>query len=94
MDLKSYPALSTVLAASGEFLETYKGYQYMPSKDQEEDVVKIFHTVKKPDGGTVDIDWSPYEYIPEEDFKTWIDKGMPKRVGPGPLTHEQLQELP
>jgi hypothetical protein len=93
MDSKKYPNLSSILAASGEFLETYKGYQYTPEKDQEEDVVKIFHTVKAPDGSSISIDWSPYEYISENDFKLWIDKGMPKRTGKGPLTHDDLAKI-
>ena len=42
------------------------------------------------------MDWSPYVTPTEEQFKTWVDLGMPTRKdvnGIGPLDHNDLEQL-
>lgn len=58
-------------------LYSYKGYEYVPEEEIEEDNRKIFHIVCKH--GT-NIGWlpiSPYDYPSKEFFEAWIDAGLP-----------------
>ena len=71
----------------------YKGYKYNNWQDFEEDNIKTFHDVTTPDGQEVSMDWSPYSTPSFEDFCAWIDLGMPKRQGCGPLSREDLIRL-
>lgn len=70
----------------------YKGYQYCPEKDFEPDNVKIFHTVKTSDGEEVEMKLSPYEELTEENFKKWIDLGMPV-AEKGNLINKEIEKL-
>lgn len=54
------------------------GYNYLEEIDKDEDVRKIFHTVVTPKGEHIDIPWSPYETMDDEDFKLWVHLGMPQ----------------
>lgn len=71
----------------------YKGYKYRPSFDTQTDCEKIFHDVLTPEGTLVHFDWSPYSTPPKEAFILWIDLGMPRRTGAGPLTMNDLLHL-
>ena len=75
--------------------EDYKGWKYGEDIEQYDDVTKKFHYAEK-DGKKVDMDWSPYVTPTEEQFKTWVDLGMPTRKavkGIGPLDHNDLEQL-
>ena len=75
--------------------ESYKGWEYTHYKEDYGDVEKISHSAKK-DGKEVSIDWSPYNYMTDEEFKTWVDLGMPTRKDVdsiGPLSSEDLESL-
>lgn len=75
--------------------EDYKGWKYGEDIEQDDDVTKKFHYAEK-DGKKVDMDWSPYSTPSEEQFKTWVDLGMPTREavkGIGPLSPEDLEQL-
>jgi len=75
--------------------EDYKGWKYGEDVEQYDDVTKKFHYAEK-DGKKVDMDWSPYSTPSEEQFKTWVDLGMPTREavkGIGPLDHNDLEQL-
>ena len=75
--------------------EDYKGWKYGEDIEQYDDVAKKFHYAEK-DGKKVDMDWSPYVTPSEEQFKTWVDLGMPTREavkGIGPLSPEDLEQL-
>ena len=73
----------------------YAGYVYDPSVDYEEDCSKIWHDVYRQADGTPigSVDFTPYAYMSIEDFKIWVDLGMPGRVGFGPLNSESLTKL-
>ena len=73
----------------------YKGWKYSYDVEEYDDNRKIFHTVTK-DGKEVSMDWSPYSKPTDEEFKLWIDLGMPTRedVGSvGPLDKDDLMTL-
>ena len=72
---------------------TYKGYVYEPWEDVEPDNVKIFHDFRTPDGKRISMDWSPYKVPTPEDIKTWIELGMPGRIGGAPLNSEDLVKI-
>jgi len=67
-----------------------RGYKYQPWVDQTTEVVKIFHDVHTPTGEVVDMDWSPYNTPTEDDFRLWLDLGMPRRRGTGPICRIEL----
>lgn len=69
------------------------GYTYMTDLDREEDNQKIWHMIKTPDGKTVNVDFTPYEYMTKDDVEFYVKLGMPKRQGVGPLDSEQLQKM-
>jgi len=74
----------------------YKGYRYEPTKDYEEDNIKIFHDVVDKNHFNwknmplLHMDWSPYSYPTESQFRLWVELGRPARIGCGPLDHEDL----
>jgi hypothetical protein len=70
----------------------FKGVKYLPDYDYEEDNMKIFHLVET-DKGTLPLDWSPYSIPTIEEFQTWVNLGMPRRIGTGPLTREDLLKI-
>ena len=75
--------------------ETYKGWKYETDIIDYDDNRKISHTAKK-DGKRVDIDWSPYSHMSDEEFKTWVDLDMPTRKDVdsiGPLDAEDLASM-
>jgi len=75
--------------------EAYKGWEYETDIIDYDDNRKISHTAKK-DGKRVDIDWSPYNYMSDEEFKTWVDLDMPTRKDVdsiGPLDAEDLASM-
>ncbi len=69
------------------------GYTYMTDIDEEEDNRKIWHMLKTPEGKTIDIDFTPYEYMTKDDIELYIKLGMPERQGVGPLDSEKLQKM-
>lgn len=73
----------------------YKGWAYDSEVEEYDDNRKLFHYAVK-DGKQVDIDWSPYNKPTDDEFKLWIDLGMPTRkdVGSiGPLDKDDLMTL-
>ena len=73
----------------------YKGWTYTKDVEEYEDNRKIFHSATK-DGKEVSMDWSPYSTPTEEEFKLWVDLGMPTREavnGIGPLDKDDLLSL-
>ena len=75
--------------------EAYKGWEYETDIIDYDDNRKINHTAKK-DGKEVSIDWSPYNYMSDEEFKTWVDLDMPDRKAVdsiGPLSSDDLASL-
>jgi len=87
-DAKAYPGYE------------YKGYFYHQEKDYEDDNIKIFHVVVDPSlqaraegRSETTMDWSPYSTPTLEEFRLWVDLGMPGRTGAGPLDREGLEAL-
>lgn len=78
-----------------EVLFTYKGFQYTPWEDHEpEECLKIYHEVIMPNGKKTCMDFSCYDRVTEDDFKKWVDLGMPTKVNKSfPLTSEDLARL-
>jgi hypothetical protein len=73
----------------------YKGWKYDVEYLEDEDTRKKLHSATK-DGKQVSIDWTPYATMSDEQFKTWIDLGMPDREtvsSIGPLTAQDLEQL-
>ena len=73
----------------------YKGWKYDSEVEEYDDNRKLFHYAVK-DGKQVDMDWSPYNKPTDDEFKLWIDLGMPTRkdVGSiGPLDKDDLMTL-
>lgn len=71
---------------------TYKGHKCSIAFDYEEDNIKAWHEVTKPDGMKVFADISPYEWS-RRAVELWIDAGYPKRQGCGPLHIEDLDRI-
>ena len=75
--------------------EDYMGWKYVTYDEEYDDNRKTFHTAKKGDE-EVDIDWSPYSKMTDEEFKLWLDLGMPTRKdvnSVGPLDMDDLKTL-
>lgn len=74
---------------------TYKGYEYVPMEEYEpEEATKIFHDVKMPNGEMTHVDFSSYSKLSLNDFKKWVDLGMPDRGDKcGPLRSDDLENL-
>lgn len=71
---------------------TYKGHKCSITFDYEEDNIKAWHEVTKPDGTKVFADISPYEWS-RRAVELWIDAGYPLRQGCGPLHVEDLDKI-
>ena len=77
-----------------EVVHEYKGFQYKPEDDIEEDNVKRFHDVYI-DGSRIfggGIPMSPYSSVCQQTFERWIDMGCPTRSDMGghqPKHHEE-----
>ena len=75
----------------------YKGYEFWEDIEEDDDVRKIWHNVRKPDGTLTFVHWSPYNSMSFEDFKMWIDLDMPGRVqtlgGSSNLSSKDLLEI-
>lgn len=69
------------------------GYEYAPWKDLDVDHSVIYHDFITPTGATVSCDWSSYDYMTYHQASTWIDLGMPSRIGAGPLNDSDLLTL-
>ena len=75
--------------------EGYKGWTYSSYEEDYDDVVKLSHVATK-DGKEVSMDWSPYSTPTDEEFKLWVDLGMPTRKDVdsiGPLDKDDLLSL-
>jgi len=77
---------------------TYKGIKYNSDLQREdEEVSKYYHTVtfELPTGKSQEkmMDWSSYSTPTEEQFQAWVDLGMPKRSGIGPLNEKDLMKM-
>lgn len=73
----------------------YKGWKYTYDVEEYDDNRKIFHSAIK-DGKEVSMDWSPYSKPTDEEFKLWVDLGMPTREdvdSRGPLDKDDLLSL-
>ena len=70
----------------------YKDHQCRIEYDREEDNIKAWYIVKKPDGQEVYADISPYN-DDEELMKMWIDAEYPARLGNAPLDRSDLECL-
>jgi len=70
----------------------YKGYHCRIEHDYEEDNVKAWHIVVDQSGKETTADITPYDSSPEV-VRLWIDAGMPKRIGSGPLRREDLEKM-
>ena len=73
----------------------YKGWKYNQDVEEYEDNRKISHSATK-DGKEVSMDWSPYSTPTDEEFKLWVDLGMPTRKDVdsiGPLDKDDLLSL-
>ena len=55
----------------------YLNHTYLAERDEDDDVVKLDHKVVLPDGSIKAIPLSPYDEMTEQDFRTWIDIGLP-----------------
>jgi len=73
----------------------YKGWTYDAEIIDYDDNRKISHSATK-DGKEVSMDWSPYSTPTDEEFKLWVDLGMPTRKDVdsiGPLDKDDLLSL-
>ncbi len=70
------------------------GWRYETDVDEEDDVVKIWHTAVSPDGVSEIIDFNPYSTMDKKTFDLWLKLDRPKRPGPGgPLNQEQIEGM-
>ena len=51
----------------------HKGYIYQGWEDKGDDVIKIFHDIKTPEGIIIDGPWSPYTTPTREEFEDYIE---------------------
>lgn len=70
----------------------YKGHTCVIERDEEDDCIKHFHLVTKPDGKLVFADITPYDNS-QKTVEMWIDAGCPVRQGIGPLHREHLEKI-
>jgi len=75
------------------------GYKYFPELDREHNPdtgkvenVKISHMVTTPEGKSMEVDFTPYNYMTKNDLVNWIKQGMPGRKGTSPLRSPDLEE--
>ena len=67
------------------------GHKYIPDIEDEDDNRKIWHKIVTPQGKTIDVDFTPYEYMDQEDIEHYIKLGYPSRRGISPLDKEDLR---
>jgi len=67
----------------------YKDHKCRIEYDREDDNVKTWFIVKKPNGQEVYADINPYN-DDEELMKMWIDLDYPQRTGRAPLDRNDL----
>lgn len=60
----------------------YKGFKYQPETEYEPELIRTYHFVITPEGEQVHFDWSSFSSPTEEEFKLWIDLGLPDRDHP------------
>lgn len=75
----------TAEGANEDILYTYKSYKYYIEEEQDhpEERIKRYHTVITPGGEHKSMDFSStIDKLSEEEFRTWIDLGLPKRDDP------------
>ena len=73
---------------------SYKGYEYIPEEEVEEDNRKTFHVVRNKFGD--DAGWlplSPYSHPSRAFFEAWIDAGLPKDKNNRRPSLEDLQDI-
>lgn len=66
-----------------EIIYEYKGFQYMPEDDVEEDNIKRFHHVNFNGQKLTWMPLSPYSSASKELFEQWVDMGRPTRYDIG-----------
>lgn len=77
----------------------YKGFKYTPEYEVEYDGdnAKIYHDFTSPEGKNLSADFTPYQYMTQQDFELYIDLNMPKRMivngCSSPLRSETLKEI-
>lgn len=73
----------------------YNGWYLVQHSETEPDgdCSKIYHVARSWPSGDVPIDWTPYEFMTDEEFKLWIELKMPGRISAGPLRTEDLWEI-
>ena len=73
----------------------YNGWYLVQHSETEPDgdCSKIYHVARSWPSGDVHIDWTPYEFMTDEEFKLWIELKMPGRTTAGPLRTEDLWYL-
>ena len=77
------------LAPNREPDAVYLNHKIWIELDHEDDNVKAFHYVEKPNGTVLFADITPYDQRKSTVIK-WIDAGYPARRGNGPLHAEDL----
>lgn len=68
------------------------GYKYDPYEDEDDDVRKIIHMVRKPDGSEVRVPFTPYDRMTSRDLELWIRLGMSHRPSGGNWDSESLEQ--
>lgn len=77
------------------------GFKYWHEEDQDDDVIKIWHTVETPEGRTEHLDYSPYSHMNNDVFTKFVafhkaHDRFPTRKDThsiGPLRDEDLDHL-
>lgn len=72
----------------------YRQHQCIVTQEIEwdDDNIKLWHEVIKPDGTRLFADISPYDHDPAT-LELWIDAGYPHRISCGPLNQKDLHEI-
>lgn len=62
-------------------LQTYKGFEYIVEDDVDYDVVKKWHyAYDTATDRSYDLRWSPYSYLPREEFERQVDQIIDRMV--------------
>lgn len=80
---------------TGELYFSYRGYNvYYEDDDYGQGKVKTHHYVVNPGSNQkIEIDISPWGLGDIRLIKRIIDLGFPRRPGPGPITHDDLNQM-